>query len=156
MSERNTIMEDDELQEISERIDEINKEIGGVLEERDALCAEYDYIQTLNRPLYPTQEHCEGIAQAVEAIRENLKPKSHHGDPCGPDSNPYCVKVNGRTGLLQVLTQAPMSRVAKGRCLWGFTDHQVSATLALVEESGLSVTKSWRSSGGLSIEAKLV
>ncbi|HMM95362.1 hypothetical protein [Phycicoccus sp.] len=113
-----------------------------------------DELNLSRRPELPTPAQREGIRNALDEIRKRTVPESHHGDACAPgtDRPSRDVVVDGHRGWLSVQHHSPYSQTRRGGKLWNFTDDEVTATIALIEEEGFTVTKHWKHDEGLSIE----
>ena len=104
------------------------------------------------KPTYPTDGHRYGIVEAARRIRAGERAKNVHGHPCGPDDDPYCVKVapsdsrsiGGPGSWLNVKSDGNNYH----RTLWRFGASDVEALIGLLLDEGFEVVKHWACDGG--------
>lgn len=104
------------------------------------------------KPTFPTQGQREGLVEAARQIRERQQGKCIHGDPVGPPDDPNAVKVDGARPWLAVAHGAPMTFRGGGGRLWGFTDEDVEALLAIIRDLiDDEIADWWRHDYGVSV-----
>lgn len=117
------------------------------------LRGQIDDINIDERPEFPTHAQIYGIHAAAQAIKDQIKPSSHHGDPVGPESDQYVVCVDGERGFISVRHGSPYSRRRTGGKLWDFTDTEVAVLHERIRAEGLVVVSDWRHDSGISVIA---
>ncbi len=111
-------------------------------------------VRLSQKPDFPTAEQREGILNAVLRFKDGYEAKSHHGDPCGPEREPSVVAYaqHGADGWMSIRHGAPFRyKMFDGSLLWKFTEEEIGAMLALVEDMGGRVVNHWPHGEGVSI-----
>lgn len=108
-----------------------------------------DVVALRDRPTFPTEAHHAGIVAGVTLALSGADPKSHHGDPCGPEDDRYAVCW--AVGFLSIRHGAPLSGQRTGGRLWRFTDEEEAELIALVVEAGGKPYSCWRHDEGISV-----
>ena len=115
-----------------------------------------DAKRLLERPNYPTEAQRAGITEAVRRFKDEETANTHHGDPCGPQDEPYAVVYAPQlnVGWMHIRDGAPFRFEADGSKLWTFTDAEVEQLLDFIYDQGVFPYEAWRSDGGLSVRIR--
>ena len=98
--------------------------------------ADVDAMRLEAKPTYPLPEHITGLDEAVERVKRKVHASCHLGDPCGPDTNHYCVVADGARGFVSVRHLAPYTARRSGSKLWDFTEADIEAFKGLLRDLG--------------------
>lgn len=110
----------------------------------------YNSLEMEKKPTFPTAEQRADIRLAIEAIRADVVPSSHHGDRVGAGT----VSVAANRHWLSISHGAEIVWQGSGGRYWRFTDSDVEALLDVVRAEGVDIVNHWTHDTGLSVVVK--